>query len=129
MNFLPLNAVLPEKLHPTLREVVECLYVALVDAFAGEETRAAEIARAQIAAIAHNVGGAAIYLPKDLRGLLLSARDREIWRKFIGNNLHALAREYGLTDMRVSQIIATCRAEERERRQGRLPGLDDDVKK
>jgi Mor family transcriptional regulator len=88
------------------------------------EARAAEIARAQIAAIAHSVGGAAIYLPKDLRGLLIEARDREIWQKFTGNNLHALAREYGLTDMRVSQIIAACRAEERERRQGRLPGMD-----
>jgi Mor family transcriptional regulator len=130
MNFLPLYAVLPPKLHPTLREVVECLYAVLADMPAlGEtvgarETLAAEIARMQVVALAKQSGGSALYLPKNLPGLLLSIRDREIWSKFTGHNLHALAREYNLSDMRVSQIIATCREAEREARQGKLPGVD-----
>jgi Mor family transcriptional regulator len=47
-------------------------------------------------------------------------RDIRIWRQFKGNNLEQLAREYGLTKRRVSQIIAEQRAAFVARKQRRL---------
>ena len=44
--------------------------------------------------------------------------------KFRGNNYFALAREYGLTEMRVRQIVGAWQQEQFLRRQGQLPGLD-----
>ena len=41
-----------------------------------------------------------------------------------GKPLDELAREYGLTEMRVRQIVDTWQRECFARRQGRLPGLD-----
>ena len=55
----------------------------------------------------------------------LSARDRQMCAKFRGNNYFALAREYGLTEMRVRQIVDAWQREQFLRRQGRLPGLGD----
>lgn len=50
-------------------------------------------------------GGVQIYLPKGLVQKL-SLRDAEIRSKFTGFNSAQLAIEYGLTDMRIRQIIA-----------------------
>mgnify|MGYP002151237351 CR=1 FL=1 len=54
----------------------------------------------------------------------LTARDREMCARFRGNNYFALAREYGLTEMRVRQIVGAWQQEQFLRRQGQLPGLD-----
>ena len=64
-----------------------------------------------------------MYLAKGV-AMHLSARDRELCAKFRGNNYRELAREYGLTEMRVRQIVDTWQRECFARRQGRLPGLD-----
>ena len=56
--------------------------------------------------------------------IVLSARDREMCARFRGNNYFALAREYGLTEMRVRQIVGAWQQEQFLRRQGQLPGLD-----
>ncbi|WP_335695451.1 Mor transcription activator family protein [Shewanella psychrophila] len=47
-------------------------------------------------------------------------RDIRIWREFKGNNLEQLSRDYGLTERRVSQIIAEQRAAFVARKQRRL---------
>lgn len=66
-------------------------------------------------------GGQPIYVPKGLY-LVVSERDREIWRKFDGNNYHQLAREYDLTLRQIYSIIARVREEDFQRRQMGLFG-------
>jgi Mor family transcriptional regulator len=65
------------------------------------------------------LGGRDMYIPNGER-LKDALRDIRIWRQFKGNNLEQLAREYGLTERRVSQIIAEQRAAFVARKQRRL---------
>lgn len=50
----------------------------------------------------------------------ISLRDREIFRRFNGDNHYWLAREYDLTVQHVYRIVARVGAEERAKRQARL---------
>ncbi|RJF96916.1 DNA-binding protein [Noviherbaspirillum cavernae] len=50
-------------------------------------------------------GGRQFYLPKNLVHRL-TCRDAEIRKKFTGFNHAELAAEYGVTDMRIRQILA-----------------------
>jgi len=120
----PLNAAMPEGLNATLREMIEEMYLHLVeDDEAVAELglpRLAEIVVGQVDRLAMKVGGSMFYLPRGI-GARLSARDREICAKHRGNNGHQLAREYGLSEMRISQILKKWRQEEFARKQGSLP--------
>jgi len=68
-----------------------------------------------------NFGGEQVYVPKGL-ALVVSERDREIWRKFNGGNQHQLAKEYHLTERQIYNIVARVREEEFRRRQMGLFG-------
>lgn len=118
-----LDAVLPQAMHPTLREMVEEMYLHLVE---DEEAvaalgldRLAELAVGQIDRVSVKLGGAGFYLPKGI-ACQLSARDTEIARKHNGRNKHLLAREYKLSEMRIDQIMKKWRQAEFARRQGVL---------
>lgn len=65
------------------------------------------------------LGGRDLYIPNGER-LKDALRDIRIWREFKGNNLEQLSRDYGLTERRVSQIIAEQRAAFVARKQRRL---------
>lgn len=123
-----LEALMPRGLTETMQELALHLYTALVlrEPQAPGHDRLAELARTALAQLAHvsaEMGGAGLYLAKGLMAEL-SVRDREICAKFTGNNYRQLAQEYDLSEMRVRQIIAVWREEERRRRQGNLPGFD-----
>lgn len=64
-------------------------------------------------------GGAAPYLPKGL-AYQLSRRDAEIFDKFNGHNHQELAREYGLTTVRIYQIVGIMRERAFRQRQQQL---------
>ena len=120
----PLDAVLPEALHPTLREMAEEMYLHLVEdeeavAALGLE-RLAELAVGQVDRVSSKLGGASFYLPKGV-ARKFSDRDIEIARRFNGRNQRQLAREYGLSDVRIDQIMKKWRQAEFARRQGNLP--------
>ena len=66
-------------------------------------------------------GGEQLYIPKGLV-LALSERDREIWRKYTGANTFALSKEYDRTERQIYSIIGRVRAEEDNKRQGKLFG-------
>ncbi|MBO2568608.1 transcriptional regulator [Shewanella algae] len=51
------------------------------------------------------LGGRDMYIPSGER-LKVALRDIRIWREFKGNNLEQLSRLYGLSERRVSQIVA-----------------------
>ena len=122
-----LNAAMPEDLHPTLQEMAEQMYLALAEDSAAASAlglpRLAEIVVEQLDRVALHAGGSGFYLPKGVRREL-SARDREIVTRHNGRNKRELAREYGLSEMRIDQIMAAWRKMEFARRQGRLP-LDE----
>ncbi|MCE9679594.1 transcriptional regulator [Shewanella sp. AS1] len=65
------------------------------------------------------LGGRDIYIPNGER-LKDALRDIRIWREFKGNNLEPLSRKYGLTERRISQIIAEQRAAFVARKQRKL---------
>ena len=130
-----LDMHLPAGLTEEMRDVAWCLFeaMALLDTRAGAQQPGpvwlgvlhamARVATAQLQHLAQQKGGKAIYLAKGV-AMHLSARDRELCAKFRGNNYRELAREYGLTEMRVRQIVDTWQRECFACRQGRLPGLD-----
>jgi len=118
-----LDAVLPEGLHPTLREMAEHMYLHLVEdeeavAVLGLD-RLAELVVGQIDRVSIELGGSGFYLPRGI-ACKLSARDAEIACKFNGRNKHLLAREYKLSEMRIDQILKKWRQAELARRQGNL---------
>lgn len=130
-----LEAQLPQGLTEQMREVALCLFEALAvaDGRAGAQapckewrgalTRMAQLALAQLQHLMAMIGGSSFYIAKGV-AVDLSARDRQMCAKFRGNNYFALAREYGLTEMRVRQIVGAWQQEQYLRRQGQLPGLD-----
>jgi Mor family transcriptional regulator len=63
--------------------------------------------------------GASQYFPKG-QEYVLSIRDRKIYAEFNGTNHGDLARQHGLTEMRIYQIIKTARAAHVKRLQGAL---------
>ena len=67
-------------------------------------------------AVRHEFGGTTPYWPKNYNPQLLQ-RDKELYARFNGHNYHELAKIYGLSEMRVRQIIERCRAADRTARQ------------
>lgn len=65
------------------------------------------------------LGGRDMYIPSGER-LKVALRDIRIWREFKGNNLEQLSRQYGLSERRVSQIVAEQRTAFVARKQRRL---------
>ena len=62
------------------------------------------------------LGGGDIYIPKG-QAYMLRRRDLQIYAKFRGDNIGALAREFDLTEMRVRQIVDRCREADIKSRQ------------
>ena len=60
--------------------------------------------------------------------MYFSARDEQMCRKFRGD-YRVLALEFGLTEMRVRQIVDAWQREQYAQRQGRLLGLDPEDSK
>ena len=95
----PLNAVMPEGLHPTLREMVEEMFLHLLEdeeavALLGVE-RLAELVVGQVDRVAGTLGGCSFYLPRGI-GPQLSARNRQIVEQYNGRNKHYLAMTFGI---------------------------------
>lgn len=116
----PLNALLPEDMHPTHREMAEEMYLHLVEddevlELLGLE-RLADLVVGQVDRVAQKLGGSGFYLPKGISSRM-SARDRQIVAAWKGNNGHLLARQFGICEMRVGQILKKWRREEFARKQ------------
>ncbi|TXI17670.1 MAG: hypothetical protein E6Q67_12885 [Roseateles sp.] len=133
-----LECRLPVGLADGMRDLALCLFEALVlaDERAGTpapvdewatqlETWAGQVL-AQLQHLAQEMGGrGGLYIAKGLIAQL-SARDLQMCAKFRGNNYRQLAHEYGLTEMRVRQIVDTWQREQFQKRQRGLPGLGGD---
>ena len=126
-----LEGVLPDGLTPDMQGVAQCLFTALAlqDPRAGQAQpvgawlatlRAMAFAVAvQLQYLCTHMGGAAIYLAKGI-AVHLSARDRKMCSEFRGD-YKSLARKYGLTEMRVRQIVDAWQREKYLARQQGMP--------
>lgn len=114
-----LDERLPPELTPDMREVALTLFTTLLDGGA-PAAGAAQLASEQVQRLSDELGGRGLYIPRGLM-VRLGARDREIVARFTGRNYRELAREYGLTEMRVRRIISTAYAERLAKAQGKLP--------
>jgi len=117
---LPIDHYVGHKYPEVLKTMAVELYVSLsgdaaVRQVLSDDERAALAFRAT-EAVRRAHGGFSHYFGKGL-AYELSVRDREIYRRFSGDNYDALAREYDLTEMRIRQIINACREEDRRLRQ------------
>ncbi len=86
-----------------------------------EPDQARQVGLAAADLVRQHYGGEQIYVPKGL-ALIITERDREIYRKFLGGNHFALAKEYGLTVRQIYSIVARVKEEEFLARQGDLFG-------
>lgn len=127
-DLAPLELVMDEAYPARLREVAERLFLQLVDEEeqppeGARAQRLAEIALRQTERLSMELGGGNFYMHKGV-SFRLTPRNREMCAKFTGNNYDVLALQYGLSDMRVRQIIGDWQVEQFARRQGTLPGLE-----
>lgn len=80
---------------------------------------AARISEDLATALSIYFGGRDVYIPNG-ESLKKALRDIKIWHEFKGNNLEQLSREYGLTERRISEIVAEQRAAYVARKQRQL---------
>jgi Mor family transcriptional regulator len=102
----------------------------VVMALLARDTRLSEVERMDLGrdlliAITGYFGGRMIYLPCG-ETLLTAIRDRQMWARYLhGAHIDDLARETGMTDRRVWQVLKEQRALFERRMQGRLFADDE----
>lgn len=89
------------------------------------EDKAGELARDLVHDICVEFKGRYMYVASDYE-YTLSRRDREIYDLYNGRNMHFLTEKFGITHIRVYQIVKAIHTEEIAKRQGTLPGVDID---
>lgn len=123
----PLHALLDPAYPDNLRTVAEWLFVQAVEdmALLGLDKtpehldKLALMALRQTERLSSEEGGNALYLNKGV-SYRATVRDREMYARFNGRNYDELAKAYGLTQMRVRQIVNAMLLLERASRQGKL---------
>jgi len=103
---------------PLLAELFDVLFAYNKRQGIDEETAAID-ARDRCVLLAGYFGGRMMYIPTGEK-LQNALRDAVIWHEFKGNNQNELAEKYGLTVVRIYQILAEQRALCVKERQGRL---------
>jgi len=128
-DLAPLEAVMDPAYPDRLREIAEHLFLQLLEEedAAPDPARAhqmAQIALRQTERLSINLGGGNFYMHKGV-SFRLTPRNREMCARFTGNNYDALALAYGLSDMRVRQIVNAWQVERFMHRQETLPGVEE----
>lgn len=101
-----------------LTELINVLTASMRNQGAGEQEAKQQAIRLALD-IADHFGGMQLYVPK---GTLLKtlARNIQIWHDFTGDNAKTLARQYGLTEVRLYEIIREQRQLQAAKHQGDL---------
>lgn len=107
-DIAPLEALFPDRLNPSVREMaIEC-YLFLLEDFGLVEklgkSKLAELVIGQIGRISNRLGGSQFYLARDIKWVL-SDRDCAIAAEFNGRNVIELRQKYKLSDTRIRQIV------------------------
>lgn len=118
--FEPLHALFDPALTEKQRELAETIYMGLINSAAARACSAAEIAQTAMAVlfqVGHSCGGQTYYVVK-VENLRLAKKYRAIRAKFSGRNQADLAAEFGLSEMRVRQILSHKSGHARRRSRG-----------
>ena len=105
----PLHAVFDRDFNDKQREFAEVIFLGLMNSDAAKACAPHALAEAAIAVLvqmSHDLGGGAVYVGK-LENVRQARMYRAIHAKFTGNNHTELAREHGISEMRVRQILST----------------------
>lgn len=108
--YQPIEAATPASFTDRLSDVARSMYAVLVDS---DKERAddrpvdtAQLAIRLVVQLCHDFGGSTFYLHKaPIAQRKRTSRDEAIAREFNGKNTVELMRRYGLTDMRIRQIV------------------------
>ena len=80
---------------------------------------ASKVANAAIEKLRNDFGGEQFYFPKGV-GLDSTVKKHKIYEKFRGNNIHELAKEFGVTPTYVYRIVKLITEQERKEKQPEL---------
>ncbi|ODS60522.1 MAG: hypothetical protein ABS38_12590 [Acidovorax sp. SCN 68-22] len=103
----PLHAALDPDFNDKQRELLEVIYIGLTNTAAASVCTPqvlAEAAMAVLVQMSHVLGSGAIYVGK-LENVRLARLGRAIRANFNGRNHAQLARKYGISEVRVRQIL------------------------
>lgn len=117
-----LSTVISSDYPEILREMVETIFDALktFPEFQQEnETRCAQLAFEITEQLRRQFSGSQFYFPKG-NSYVVNMRAQEIYDDFTGNNHAELVRKYGLSEVRIRQIIEQVKKIRFEQSQGRL---------
>jgi Mor family transcriptional regulator len=118
MRKLNPTSPMAEKRHELLSDIAD--HVAAVVADHGIEAAIAEQAGAAVVDhLSLTWAGSHVTIPKDFRWRI-TQRDLEILSKFKGNNHHALALEYGMTENAIYKLLKRTQDRKFDRDQTRL---------
>lgn len=104
-----LHAVFDRDFNDKQREFAEVIFLGLMNSDAAKACAPhvlAETAIAVLVQMSHDLGGGAVYVGK-LENVRQARMYRAIHANFTGNNHTELAREHGISEMRVRQILST----------------------
>lgn len=107
-----------DKYPEILREIALTLKEALV-ALPADEFDPEKKARALTEALRQRFSGELLYIPKGVSHDALQ-KHYEVWRKYTGDNVPQLAKEFRLSEVYIYQIIRRMRELEREKSQSKL---------
>ena len=113
-----LDALLPRPLTPDMAAVALHLCGALT-AEGVPMDAAMRYTVQQVRALADGIGGHSVYIPRGVRWAL-TVRDRLLVEQFTGRNHFELARRFGMSEVRVRQIMRRVERERFQAAQGTL---------
>jgi len=117
----PLEALFDRRYPERLREIATIMFMVLVDRGVQAE-QAPQLAIALTEGLSSELGGRGFYMHKGHAYRLrkeLDNRDLQIQSEFRGWNTAVLARKYGLTEMRIRQIVGESEEDKAAARQRR----------
>lgn len=118
MSFPPETATEARR-HELLGDVAEHAAQRLIEKHEVDEDVACDIGNSLADFLADHWKGQSIYMPGD-QAYRLNARDWEIFRRFERGNSNELAREFGVSKVRIHQVYKRCLQEYRARTQNSL---------
>jgi Mor family transcriptional regulator len=105
--------------HELLADVAERIAQRLIEKHAVEEDAACDVGNDLADFLADHWKGQTFYLPAD-QAYRLDQRDWDIFRRMERGNAPDLAREFGISKVRVHQVFKRCLTEYRRRTQNSL---------
>lgn len=118
MNIPPETAAEARR-HELLADCAEQIARRLIEEHDLDEEAACDVGNQLADFLANHWKGQDVYIPAD-QAFKLNVRDWEIFRRFARGNSNELARDYGVSKVRIHQIYKRCLKEYRARTQNSL---------